>query len=196
MTPRFEDVPEHWKHPEGPYRQAPEEYGGEWWLVNPFASGTPWLTQSQLVLEQPLPEGFEEIFGPRPKASDYSGPQSAGIYFQAVLVDWQQNLRFFKRAGVPEWASEESITLAGDTFASWGMGRPRYYEGRYGWSARFIDSEIPEFESGARAALQNTHLLVAQYQLALLDRGIVPERRHPFVPPHVWPKESAVEKED
>ena len=35
-TPRYQDVPDVWKWPIGPYQQAPEEFGGEWWKVNPF----------------------------------------------------------------------------------------------------------------------------------------------------------------
>jgi hypothetical protein len=32
------EIPAHWKAPYGPYRQAPQQYGGEWWFVNPFTS--------------------------------------------------------------------------------------------------------------------------------------------------------------
>lgn len=41
-TPRYQDVPDSWKWPIGPYQQAPEEFGGEWWKVNPFTGSEPW----------------------------------------------------------------------------------------------------------------------------------------------------------
>jgi hypothetical protein len=194
MTPRFQDVPEHWKYPEGPYRQAPAEYGGEWWLVNPFGSATPWLVRP--IAKEDLPAGFEEIFGARPGASSFRETPNPSLYFRMALVDWEQSLRYFKQAGTPEWASAENLGAAATVFESWAMGRPRYYEGRYGWSARFVDSAIPEYEAAARAALESTHLVVAQYQLALLERGEVPEQRHPFVPPQVWPSETKRTEED
>lgn len=187
MTPRFENVPEHWKHPEGPYRQAPEEYGGEWWMVNPFASPEPWLTQSQPVRSEPLPEGFEELFGPRPLASSFRATPNPSLYFRLALVKWEQDLKYFQRAGEPDWADPEALENASAVFEAWGMGRPRYYLGRYGWTARFRDSPLPEFESDARAALESSHLLVARFQMAMLEEGLTPARKHPFVPPQAWP---------
>ena len=196
MTPRFQEVPEHWKYPEGPYRQAPGEYGGEWWLVNPFGSATPWLTQSKPAPGVVLPEGFEEIFGQRPRLERFLETPNPSFYFRLAVTEWEQNLRHFKRVGSPEWAEETHLANAARVFESWDMGRPRYYEGRYGWSARFTDSALPDFECAARAALASTHLVVAQYQLALLEAGKLPERKHPFVPPHVWPGETEADKED
>jgi hypothetical protein len=194
MTPRFQDIPEHWKYPEGPYRQAPAEYGGAWWLVNPFGSAAPWLAQP--VAKENLPAGFEEIFGGRPEASSFHGTPNPSLYFRIAVVDWEQSLRYFKQAGAPEWASEKNLHAAATLFESWGMGRPRYYEGRYGWSARFVDSAIPEYETAARSAIEHTHLVVAQYQLAILERGDVPEHKHPFVPPQMWPDETKETEED
>ncbi|MEZ5365155.1 MAG: hypothetical protein R2748_23215 [Bryobacterales bacterium] len=196
MTPRFQDVPEHWKYPEGPYRQAPVDYGGQWWLVNPFGSAEPWVTQSQPVQKESLPEGFEEIFGGRPKAASFRETPSPSLYFRMAVTDWEQSLRQFVRAGMPEWAPAEMIEAADKVFEAWGMGRPRFYEGRYGWSARFPDSEIPEFECAARSVMESAHLVVAQYQLALLERGETPATKHPFVPPQAWPSETSEDKED
>jgi hypothetical protein len=196
MTPRYPSVPEHWKHPEGPYRQAPEEYGAEWWLVNPFASPTPWLTQSKPTEESPLPEGFLELFGPRPRGEQFRVTPNPVQYFRLALAKWEQDLKYFQRTGVPEWATEEAIEAATQVFESWEMGRPRFYEGRYGWSVRFRDSQLPEFEAAARAAVETSHLVVAQYQMALLDEGRQPSRRHPFVPPHTWSNDTGQFEED
>ena len=65
-TPRYPDVPEWAKHPLGPYHQAPLEYGGEWWSVNPFTGPEPWIPRASQN-EQTLPDAFAEIFGLRHK---------------------------------------------------------------------------------------------------------------------------------
>lgn len=189
MTPRYKTVPDHWKAPEGPYRQAPEEYGGEWWLVNPFASTSPWITQSKPPATAELPQGFLEIFGPRPQASNYRG-RGGHAAFQIAVADWERDLKYFKGAGIPGGFSGKQMEDAARVFEFWGLGAPKVYEGRYGWRARYPESQIPEFESGVRSAFETTHLVVAKYQLALLERGIVPNVRHPFVPPHVWPQQT------
>jgi len=54
---------------------------------------------------------------------------------------------------------------------------------------RFPESGIRDFEAMTWTALNASQLVVAQYQLRLLDRGVVPEKRHPFVPPIAWPQE-------
>lgn len=190
MTPRFENVPDHWKHPEGPYRKAPPEYGGEWWLVNPFASPNPWLTQSRAATQEALPAGFEGLFGARPQAADFRSTPNPSLFFRMALVQWEQDLRHFDRAGVPEWATAESMSAAEAVFRAWQMGAPRYYLGRYGWSARFPESPLPSFDADARSAIESTHLMVARFQMAMVEDGKIPERKHPFVPPHIWPGET------
>ena len=40
-TPHYKEIPDHWKYPMGPYHQAPPEFGGEWWVVNPFTTSEP-----------------------------------------------------------------------------------------------------------------------------------------------------------
>jgi len=187
MTPSYADVPEHWKQPAGPYRQAPAEHGGEWWLVNPFTGSEPWLLQSQAGKPEALPEGFEEIFGPRPESSDFHQLSNPSLMFRIARTQWEQDLRHFKQAGAPEWASTEELSDSEAAFQRWGMGAPKHYEGRYGWMTRFPESEIADFEAAAWTAIQVSHLTIAQYQLRLVDRDIVPREKHPFVPPHVWP---------
>jgi hypothetical protein len=185
-TPRFERVPEDWKHPLGPYRQAPAEYGGEWWLVNPFTTEEPWVTQS-VVVDRELPSGFVEIFGVRPKISDFARAPNSAFAWRVAVDLWEQDLRYFKRAGVPEWATAQQVAAAEEVSRSWDLGPARYYEGRYGWMARFPESQIRSFESSAWGALNVTHHVVATFQWRLLERGIVPTKRHPFVPPQLWP---------
>lgn len=191
-SPRFKQVPEHWKQPIGPYRQAPPEHGGEWWLVNPFTTAEPWLNQGTTRPSEEPPPGFVEIFGPRPKSSDFHNSTNPSLLFRLATVQWEQDLRYFKQAGVPEWATPEQVSEAGVVAQKWDMGMPRFYEGRYGWMARFTESQIREFESSAWGLLNAIHVQVAAYQIRLIDRGIIPKKRHPFVPPHLWPDAGAV----
>jgi hypothetical protein len=186
-VPSFNEVPEHWKHPIGPYRQAPAEYGGAWWLVNPFTTADPWVTQGNKGNEGPLPEGFAEIFGGRPKASDYFNSSNPSLFHRIAKDRWDQDLRYFKRAGAPAWMEETQKANADETYRAWGLGLPKYYEGRYGWMGRFVESAIRDFEAPAWTLIFGAHQLIAGYQMRLIERGIVPEKRHPFVPPHVWP---------
>ncbi len=187
-TPRFADVPAEWKYPLGPYRQAPAEYGGEWWLVNPFTTAEPWVTQSGAVVEE-LPAGFAGVFGTRPQISEFSEAPEPGAAWRAAVERWEQDLRYFQRAGAPEWATPEQVSAAEGITRSWGLGAARFYEGRYGWMARFPESQIRTFESSAWGALNVTHHVVATYQWRLLEQGIVPPKQHPFVPPQVWPED-------
>ncbi len=187
-VPRFKEVPDHWRYPIGPYRQAPPEFGGEWWMVNPFTTEEPWKNQAGPA--EQLPEGFAEIFGPRPKVSDYLDTPKPSESFRIATLQWEQDVKYFKTAGVPEWAKESEHSLAEQTFRFWEMGSPRFYEGRYGFMARFPESLFRNFEAPAWAALRATHHEVAAYQIRSLNRGIVPTKRHPFVPPQLWPKNS------
>lgn len=181
--PRYADVPADLQWPDGPYRQAPPEYGGEWWQVSPFTGEQPWLQldhvsrTAEAVEETPLamPEGFLKLFGPEPAGRN-----------QVERIRWEQDLEHFKQAGVPEGFSAEQIEAASSLFESWGLGRPQFYEGRYGWSARFPDSAIPDFEANPHTAIEAAHLVVARYQIRLAQQGEAPAERHPFVPPQVF----------
>ena len=196
MTPNFENVPEHWRHPLGPYMKAPAEFGGRWWLVNPFVGIEPWRRGAEAPADEELPPGFAETFGQRPRSQDYHGSANPSLAFRVALGEWEQQLRHFVRAGYPGWAPEREWGLVLDALRFWGLGDPRHYEGRYGWMTRFPKAQIPDYEASTWTTLNAVHLVIAQYQLRLLDQGIVPTVRHPFVPPAAWPgNESSKDKE-
>jgi hypothetical protein len=184
-VPRFREVPESWKYPLGPYRQAPPEHGGEWWLVNPFTSAEPW--RSQTAGTAALPVGFAELFGPRPKPVDFKDAPNPSWSWRTAVDHWEQDLRNFKRAGLPEWVTLEELSVVEQATRAWGLGSPKFYEGKYGWMARFTESLIPDFEASAWGVVNVTHHVIAAYQLRLLERDVVPNERHPFVPPQLWP---------
>lgn len=189
-VPSFDSVPDQWKHPMGPYRQAPKQYGGRWWLVTPFTAPggiMPWVLASGEADPEPekLPEGFVEIFGRRPKSQDFHDFPNPSQAFRVAVVTWEQDKKFFKRAGLPDWAEEDMqlVRNARAVFDAWGMGNPAFYEGRYGWMVRFPQSQIRDYQSTAWGALNATHLVIAGYQVRLINEGIIPADRHPFVPP-------------
>lgn len=72
--------------------------------------------------DRELPEGFEDIFGPRPKASDFAGTRNPSFLSRVAIVKWEQDLRYFKRAGLPPFADDTQLDLATRTFVFWDMG--------------------------------------------------------------------------
>ena len=180
-TPRYQDVPDVWKWPIGPYQQAPEEFGGQWWKVNPFTGSEPWRPPAESAGSRPSEpaEEFLAVFGPRPEARDFDGVTA----YRAARGRWDQDLAYFKQSGIPEGFDESQVERATNFFETWGMGRPAFYEGRHGWAVRFPESGLPAFEANASTALGYSHLIVAGFQIRQLLNGVDPAKRHPFVPP-------------
>lgn len=180
-------VPENWKHPNGPYRQSP---AGEWWYVSPFtAAGTtdnasPWERFEEQPEPEALPEGFEDIFGKKPEFAGFPDSQA----WTTARKHWEQNLRQFQKAGIPSWMSAAEAKALDTMFESWGMGRPRFFLGRYGEVVRWPDSEVPDFEQAAFTVARNPHQVVAWYQIDLAQAGgkIPKDKRHWFVPGWVF----------
>ena len=177
-TPRYQDIPDAWKWPIGPYQQAPEEFGGEWWKVNPFTGSEPWKPVAGSQRTQPSEE-FLAVFGSRPEARAFDNVTA----YRAARGRWDQDLEFFRQSGIPDGYDESQLGLATSVFESWGMGQPAFYEGRYGWAVRFPESSLPTFEANATTALDYSHLIVAGFQIRQLLNGVDPGERHPFVPP-------------
>jgi hypothetical protein len=187
---RFADVPQDVKHPQGPYRQAPPEFGGEWWFVNPFTGPEPWLALERAknppVAEletEPVPAGFLQVFGARPKLSDVHSHSQ----LHTATVQWEQDMSYFKQIGVPEGFDQSQVDAATVEFEAWGMGKPVFYEGRYGWQVRFPDSQLPSFEAGAAGALLVPHLVIAQFQARSIEQGVTVARYHPMLPGRLQP---------
>ena len=124
MSTHYKEIPGHWKYPMGPYRQAPPEFGGEWWFVNPFTTAEPWKVDPQQGASTTLPPGFLEIFGPRPRAVEFLDTPRPYDAFKASELRWQQDLKYFKGVGLPEWASESQQRAAEGIYQSWEMGSP------------------------------------------------------------------------
>jgi len=185
---RFQSVPEEAKFPVGSYQQAPEEQGGEWWFVNPFTGLQPWLRVSQWESRpvETFPEGFIETFGPRPQRMEFPGY----LEFQSARHIWEHKLEMFEGLGTPPEIAAEQLAGARGIFDEWGLGEAVFYEDRRGWRVRFSDAPGPPFEMGAQAAADSPHLAVALYQVKLLQGGIAPQTRHPWIPEHLHAAEA------
>lgn len=185
MIPSRAEVPEHWKAANGgPYRQAPPMYGGQWWYVNPFTGGEPWKRAAVEPVPATLPEGFADIFGEEPQFKDYRDSTA----WRIARDQWALDLERFKGAGRPLWLSAEQAAELDAIFVKWGMGRARFYGGRYGEMVRWPDSAMPDFEQSAYTAAHYPHQVIAMYQVDLVQMGVeIPAgSRHPFVPPFVF----------
>jgi hypothetical protein len=160
-------------------------------MVNPFTGSEPWRTHAPLdgsainrvsrFATENLPAGFQDAFGELPtRRAGESGGE-----FTGRLARWKQDLELFQHGGIPDGFDESQVELAGATYEQWGLGRPVFYEGRYGWFARFPGSAIPEFEMDAASAVGAAHLAIARFQARLLREGGEVATPHPFVPPHL-----------
>jgi hypothetical protein len=174
--PRFKDVPQSAQHPLGPYRKAPQEAGGDWWLVSPFTGPEPWVAlnapknpSKAAAATEAAPEDFVRVFGARPEAG-------------TPAVQWDLDLSYFQGTGLPEGFNEAQLEAAKAQFDDWGLGEPVFYEGRYGWQVRFPDSPLPRFETTASTALLTPHLVIAEYQVRSIQEGVELGRYHPWLP--------------
>ena len=176
MTPHYKTVPDAWKAGApnfGPYAQSPAEFGGEWWYVSPF-NQKPW---EALAPTNVLPPGFEAIFGPKPARNS--------PYFS----EWNDNLKYFKQAGTPPDVDPGLLKQATAALVAWGLGAPAFYEGRYGWGARFPAQLMWDFDAPGVSWLNSYDWKIAEWQSRRILEGDIPAKIHPFVPPHILPKE-------
>lgn len=183
---RYDTVPDNWKRPIGPYVEAPGNCGGGWYYVSPF-NQQPWLKKCddfQSPTQVTIPPGFEGIFGPAPKQSDFSTYPE----YQRVRDQWLQDLKYFKQSGVPEWVTSPLMQEAFSVARAWKMGDPKCYEGRYGWMCRFSTSQVEKFEIPASLTFLNIHQAVAIYQVTLANVGVKlgQDEIHPFVSEHIF----------
>jgi hypothetical protein len=182
-------VPEAAQWPHGPYKQAPAEFGGEWWLVNPFSGPQPWVRAAEMSAGagqaetiQPS-DDFVKLFGPRPEWTDSSTISERNL----KTFVWDRELATFEGVGIPDGFSEEQVRQANEAFAPWGMGEPVFYKSRDGWVARFPNSLTPEFQISPETAIKAPQVTIAVYQVRAILRGVEIGSRHPLVPSGVWP---------
>ncbi len=183
----YTTVPDRYKFENhGHYQQTPAGFGlweGEWWSVSPFGQ-EPWevarrKTEPQVV--EQLPDGFQAIFGPRPEKADFNTRRA----WKHDVIVWEQDKKNFVQAGDPPWTDMDiavDLQKTADIFQAWNVGSPVYYEHKsYGWMAMFLDSELDEFQMNAHTTVYHTHLVIANYQVQLIQEGIQPSVVHPLI---------------
>lgn len=178
--PKRATVPEHWKWDNGgPYKKAPAEYGGEWWMVNPFYGETPWENLGPVV-GPVLPDGFAELFGA--DAPDHNSHPSPAMR-RLALNEWNAAREHFKRSGTPEGLPAASMAAANIKFALWGLGHVAFYEGRYGWRGMFPDAMVG-YQTDPLTIVRSPDVVIANWQIKrlLLGEDIPQEALHPYVP--------------
>lgn len=175
--------------PQGPYKQAPAEAGGEWWLVNPFTGAEPWTRVGEIEARvaaiedaEPPPAEFLNIFGERPERSDSA---TRSEHSMKTFV-WERELDTFEGVGIPDGMTQEQIDDSNEVFEAWGMGKPVYYKGRHGWAARFPDAQISDFQPNPESAIKYPHVIVANYQIQETRQGLPTANRHPLVPANIF----------
>lgn len=177
--PSWEDRP-----PEnrGPYRKAPDEYGGGYYLVTPFSDPQPWLKHP--LPDRQVPEGFALVFGPRPSWKDYQRlGKHALMAFESAKVIWESELKGFKSVGPPPNYDPALRADAEAVLVKWLLGKPVFYEGRFGWMGRFLESDIWDYDSSAWQIINYPHHVVSTYQITnFRQNGKTPPVWHPFVP--------------
>jgi hypothetical protein len=180
---RWASIPETSKAPLGPYRQAPPEFGGEWFFVNPFTGKTPWDKLTPVPPAE-MPEGFAELFGEeRPSRKDDRLKGVTERALDTLQILWDRELKYFKRAGTPPDATAEELATADSLFTAWDMGSPSYYEGQHGWRAVFKDCLLPGWSCPAGSVLGDFagHMIV-RYQIDVVQAGLTPVKIHDWFP--------------
>lgn len=164
------------------YRQAPEEFGGEWWPVTPFSPRT-WerFAPAEPVVET-LPEGFTDAFGPRPTREMYPDYHEHRL----AKLEWEQELAEFKALGLP--ADMTGVDTAGidAIYEASDLGRPVFYEHRAGFRAIFPEAAVKGYDANPWTVVNLPALVIANHQIRMLKAGMFPEEISDLVPPNLY----------
>jgi hypothetical protein len=181
MSVHYPTVPDNfkWDPPNnfGPYRKAPDEFGGEWWFVDPFTGQEPW---KKVTPVSNIPPEFIAIFGPEPH------------FKHPFYQEWHDNLDdWIGPYTITNTANIFKLNHANELFNAFGMGNVAFYETKPGIvKARWPQCGHPEYDSWLDDVLNYPDIEVMIFQMRqVLTWGEKPERYHPFFPPHVIPEE-------
>ena len=113
------------------HTQGPD---GFWYRVSPFGSREPWRRFSP---PPALPDGFVELFGPRPLAHQFRGERYG---FQIAMAQWQNNLATYEGLSLPADLDVEQWDRSAANAEHYGYGEPVCFENNYGHQVGFPDS--------------------------------------------------------
>lgn len=165
-TRHYKEVPEHWKAPLGPYVQAPTEYGGEWWFVNPFTGPAPWITE---MPKKEWPAGFLDIF-PEPRLEMFMNAPNPSAALAAARSDHISALTRFD--GLVDFDIPEDPYL--NYLADWDMSFPWlvYKRRDIGRMVAFFSTPLGTWHASLGGLLYNVDHTIAQYQVDLEQAGL------------------------
>lgn len=177
------DVIPQWMIDSEVVRQAPDQYGGMWWVVSPF-NQVPWQFDANKKLPNTLmptdtPKEFLAL-NPWPKYKDLilSGVNPVEIKTRQNV--WRTHYDDFIKVGpVPDGWTQKHVDDANVYFQSYNMGKATYYETHStGWQVRFIDSLQPDRDFSADFAMREglRDNLVAGYQQNMILDGYAPAK--------------------
>ncbi len=184
-----EDLPHPYNLGMPAVKTVPPGFGavsGKLVIIQNVMNQAPWR-----IVKPPPPDtidlGFRELFGDPPQSEDFRGDANPSRAFRVARIQYEQDHTHFKFSGPPSWATTADLFNSNAVFEEWGMQEPLYYTGRYGAMARWDG-----FESSALNALRFTHHVISMYQIKVIRNGGEIEKRHPWVPPLLGPKEAAL----
>jgi hypothetical protein len=151
--------------------------------VGPF-NPRPWSKKcTDAPAPAKLPDGFVTVYGVAPVASDFGNYQN----FQIARDKYAQDLKYFKRIGAPEGIDQERLAAAATFIASYGIGEPIVFEGRYGFMSRFVGMKLRDFEVPFVTLYTDPDGVITDYQMALAHAGtpVSFAECHPFTIPRL-----------
>ncbi len=122
-----------------------------------------------------MPDGFLAVYGPPPSRTGQS------LADRVARVKYEQDMRYF--GGV--LAEPVGFDEVADFYERWGFGRPSFYKGRYGEYCRWPNAPFRPAQATMFTAVHGAGVVVASWQVKVIQEGHVLTDLHAFVPPRL-----------
>ena len=163
-----------------------------------FTKGAPWnWNLSTKSKKKPLPEGFVELYGPKPVWSNYyegGGKFRIGYQeYKVLVVQWETKLKHYKGPVkiLPDGIDFDKLKVSIEVYKEWDMGDLVFYDSTYGIKGRFLNSNLPDYSFSLHQLVEFPQHVVSQYHIEQMLRGMdPPSPLHFFV--HTGFKESII----
>ncbi len=122
-----------------------------------------------------MPTGFLAVYGPPATSIGWS------LADRVARVKYEQDMRYF--GGLVD--EPEGFDRVADFYQRWGLGRPVFYQGRYGQYCRWPDAPFRPARATMFTAVNGAGVVVASWQVRVIMAGNTLNDLHAFVPPSV-----------
>ncbi len=154
-----------------------------------WTKGSPWnWNLSAKSKKKPLPEGFVELYGPKPVWADYyEGKGKFRIGYQeykVLVVQWETKLKHYKGPVkiLPSEVDFDKLQISISIYDEWSMGDLVFYNSTYGIKGRFLNSNLPDYSFSLHQLVEFPQHVVSQYHIEQMLRGMTtPSPLHHFV---------------